>query len=657
MSTSPQAGQITFIQHELPPLPSGEYTVTLTQHVHISEIDYQGATIPTNESDDHSASISFYVRGERFRLQSSNIQSVFPPANGAGEYANALPHVVLTQPRLPWAWTLSGGPQVPDPNGDVTTWMALLVFDAEDPAPAAVTRTLADLAEPPSGVVSYPHFALAPGEARTDAVVTLDVPVALWNQIAPSPGDLEHLAHCRVVSPACKASDPCNAQNEYSVVIANRLPSGQKSTIHLVCLEGLASYLPGSSQHLPPGAAAIRLASLMSFQVSAGDEATSFTAAMQRALNPNLPATLRLPSSSSQDPRVINALAMGYTACSHQTRLGATIYSWYRGPLVPFAASTSSRLTSPARNADALLRYNPETGMFDASYSAAWQLGRLLALQNKEYAMALYRWRHDSQAGSAPPPDIVTHWLGRLALLFGIPFNYLVPDERMLPADALRFFQVDPLWMDCLMDGAFSMGRSTSAALTHDAALIDQIRAGAIAAARKMRPTWLEQAGAGSGGGETASPGDGTISGFLLRSEVLTTHPGVEMRGFAGTDPNDEGAPLAMLRYETLSPNVRLCMFDGTVGHIKFRQPSEGLHFGLDSTGNAFNKRLRALSSGQEIDTTVSVDFRAGNKDVVDIASLASSIARALQDTSFTSDKFALEMVESVQEVFFVQQS
>ena len=47
--------------------------------------------------------------------------------------------------------------------------------------------------------------------------------------------------------------------------------------------------------------------------------------------------------------------------------------------------------------ADAALRYNSDTGMFDASCAAAWQLGRLLALQDQAFAQALFRFRTDYQ--------------------------------------------------------------------------------------------------------------------------------------------------------------------------------------------------------------------------------------------------------------------
>ena len=55
-------------------------------------------------------------------------------------------------------------------------------------------------------------------------------------------------------------------------------------------------------------------------------------------------------------------------------------------------------------------------------------------------------------------PEEVTSWLARLVLLYGVPFNYLIPEEQMLPGESLRFFFLDPIWMQCLVQGACSVG-------------------------------------------------------------------------------------------------------------------------------------------------------------------------------------------------------
>ena len=90
------------------------------------------------------------------------------------------------------------------------------------------------------------------------------------------------------------------------------------------------------------------------------------------------------------------AFERGYTALDHHIRNGEDTVSWYRGPMVPLwyhKLETYPFLPS----ADAALRYNYETGLLDASYAAAWQLGRLLALQNSHFARSLYRYRNQER--------------------------------------------------------------------------------------------------------------------------------------------------------------------------------------------------------------------------------------------------------------------
>ena len=203
--------------------------------------------------------------------------------------------------------------------------------------------------------------------------------------------------------------------------------------------------------------------------------------------------------------------------------------SWYRGPLVPlYLARLTSYTFRPV--ADAAVRYDPLQGMMDVTYAGAFQLGRLLALQDRQFAVSLYayrtrvrrhvngllsktrlgkvlgvagglepernmmraylskptgtsprRWSEATEDGFEPAqiksdtepkqgkedtdltvPENVRQWLGRLMLLYRVPFNYLVPDERMLPKDSIRFFYLDPGWLKCLLEGACSVGRASS---------------------------------------------------------------------------------------------------------------------------------------------------------------------------------------------------
>src|SRR5215469_12437256 len=56
-------------------------------------------------------------------------------------------------------------------------------------------------------------------------------------------------------------------------------------------------------------------------------------------------------------------------------------------------------------------------------------------------------------------PPYMESFLAHLRLLVGIPFDYLVPDERLLPDESIRFFYVDRSWTDRLVDGAIAVGK------------------------------------------------------------------------------------------------------------------------------------------------------------------------------------------------------
>jgi hypothetical protein len=200
-------------------------------------------------------------------------------------------------------------------------------------------------------------------------------------------------------------------------------------------------------------------------------------------LDPDRSSTLRLPPLKGTNGSV-NAVAETYfkrgcVALPHALRQGNETISWYHGPLTP-GRNKAKDIELPIRSADELLLYNKEDGMFDVSYATAWELGRLLTLQNTRVAVDLFNWKrahaHEEQLETAegflahlpyekPKTDLelpatVTAWFNDLALLHGLPFSYLVPDERMLPLESIRFFWLDWRWIECLLDGAFSVGRA-----------------------------------------------------------------------------------------------------------------------------------------------------------------------------------------------------
>jgi len=217
--------------------------------------------------------------------------------------------------------------------------------------------------------------------------------------------------------------------------------------------------------------------------------------------------------------------------------------------------------------------------------------------------------------------------------LQGVPFNYLVPDERMLPPESIRFFLMDNPWIDCLLDGAFSIGRVTTSDCEQDQSQADS---------------------------PAANPHD-QLSGFLLRSEVVAGWPGLLVDAYADLD---KATKLDSLRMERLSDNVLICLFAGEAQVVEIHQQPEALHFGLDETDASpptYYKKLRD-SAGKEGNLRLdAIPWRQEPARVINISALADAIVDSLDDDTrsqmnlppITSAQYALQMIEGVEKVSF----
>jgi hypothetical protein len=432
-------------------------------------------------------------------------------------------------------------------------------------------------------------------------------------------------------------------------------------------------------------------------------------------------------------------------------RQGEQTVSWFRGPLAPLNYQKPTQVEEPVACADQLLRYDPDTGLFDVTFASAWQLGRLLALQNKSFALGLNRVRQSLRArseeamrqaelksrrqalnmpdedsmensllnklissrntlfsyangassGTTPgngdtndktkpfkdyAKDIiqqsldelladVSSWLGRLVLLYGVPFNYLIPDEKMLPRESIRFFFLDPVWIQYLIQGACSVGNNGYGDSLIDQAMNqwvqndssgDNTPHGRVAAtAAGVRDRLRHQLEGGPQPEDSRL--DWPLTGFLLRSSVVEGWRGLEIIGYGQNE-----VTLKPLRIEQLSSDVMLAIFNGVIGKVTIRQPQEGLHFGLTPEGSSYIKTLRDLGNvdpakvGKLLkECTINLaalDLLRNNNNIVDIAALAKTMEKKLsglgqlRDGRFTSAEFAVEMIEAAGEFNFIPQ-
>jgi hypothetical protein len=579
------AENLTFIGYRRPDLPHGDYSISVEQ------------TTSLDAATRFPAQRTFTVASERFALPPTAVRSVFPPDGRLGDHTNVLPHVVLDRPTRPWE--RSGGPSLPDTAG----WLALLVF-AEDERPEPVPATLGTLA---TGPAYAPAPVLETHEKAGDPVTVIDVLAS----IMPSPGDLSRLAHVR------------SGDDETAVVIANRLPAaGVTSTVHLVSVEGRYG---ASGFDLGPDRedALVRLVSLASWRFACVSREHTFPYLARALAGEGRPYRL----ADSGEPAADDFLRQGYVPVRHALRQGGRTVSWYRGPFVTGETPADPRFG--VRTADELLRYHPDAGMFDIGYASAWQLGRLLTLRHNAVATSMATWKrlramrlgraesadhplHVVEIDDTVPPDVAGYLAG-LARLEGVPFRYLVPDERLLPVETIRFLSLDTQWIAHLVDGATSIGRVTSADAERD----------------RDHPPPFDQT---------------RLTGALIRSDIVTGYPTLLIDGYDGA-----GTLLESVGPVRLSPTIMLCLFKGVLDRLDLHQSPEAQHFGVElPEEDQVAKSLRSADGGPG-PTTASIPL--GPSATVPIGSLVGAMATALDVDASAIDAaaFAAQMTETAE--------
>lgn len=792
------SNDVTFYDNFVPRLKAGEYTVQVSQ----SFTPAAGSDMP--DAPQVPTTQKFIVRGPRFQIDPADVHRVFPPAGGTGFYDEYMPMIVLNKRALPWERELKL-----TPANSRCPWLALLVFSETDlPAqgtPGSLNNPTRTISVPLSQVIKTPDGTLGPtldiAEDEDPAKIVcnvIDVPAAVFVGLMPVASDLPLLAHVRQVSTVAK--EPQNAKHDgwYSSVIANRFAvpppktgnaSQMGNIVHLVSLEGYESYIQSNGTVKAPTEQKVRLISLYSWSFTClRDPAENFAAltlnliAQINGERPDL--LLRLPLDSKTAAPTERAalsgytrLRNGYTPMSYASQTGEQSFAWYRGPLAPIVAQeflapesgTKDNPLTPTNTSEAMI-FDPVTGVFDLSYSVAFQTGRSLALNSLPFSTALLQWRRDSHAAvdrlaerlrlnivhvltkgflkagggvadmgvtdlaallddrlvsnafkdylandfhqevamhvgrtgsfsavdtkgllkkeapsrrpvtprdlmdltlhppvtsllqhlngltnfgtvaadvspgtntlklnapltesigagaqlvlespdgeevpvrvaapvgagdvevaiassnseTAPPAgsvlrlagaddstaNLLVDWLARAVLLYGVPFNNLVPDERMLPLESIRFFYLDTNWIDALLDGALSVGTQSSRDGLFNDIMRDAIHRAVTTTVTQVRGKLLNQATASASASEM-----GTLAGFVMRSAVVSGWQGLEVHAYSSADQEDAMKPL---RLDRVAPDVMIGIYPKVPQRLEFDEPSEGLVFGTEDEG------------------------------------------------------------------------
>jgi hypothetical protein len=709
---------IQFIDRQKPSLTAGRYTLEAQQ------------VIETSPQKTYAAKRPMLVQAARFRLEESEVQSYFPPVGAPGQFQNDLPQLVLFDSTLPWQRALPGG-------GANTPWMALVLLERGEIASGSNSVTgsastkLSQVLRPEAGTYGPQNLTLEEGQGENDVCQTIDITPATFKKVVPYLEELDYLAHCRNVDLRQKANAIAVSDGLFSLVIGNRFPkaasAGRKLdyVAHLVSLEGFAPCLNASFQ-FGSDVKKVRMVSLIGWNFSCeaganfGELMSTLVAKAQSASD----LLLRIPAPSGEGASadiVRRAYSRGYSAHGYDTRSGESTLAWYRGPFTPERVKSFG---AKYEGGSAAAIYDETTGTFDHSYSAAWQMGRFLALSDTAYSAAKVtlrtRVRREvnllrERSGAPSVREAFFHWLGEgfasildntiselpqnriilaahataaessyvefeklidggslsakvsvictrelrsdagepvvrgdaaLRLFYNMPFDLLVADARMLPADSIRFFYVDPNYIDALLAGAHSVGVDCTRTMREEAMMRDALMQASDDAACEHRAKLIGY------DSETAASGT-PVAGFLLRSALVSGWPGLEIAADRKTASGTE--PVKPLRIDALAQtDMLLALYPVAPDRISFTEPRESLTFGTDEEMKVNLRYVSGENAGKVTGATAKVDkFRAGDARVVDVAQLQDAFRKVLGVTEWGPAAFALQMIRAPRRMWF----
>ncbi|RLU80119.1 hypothetical protein CTZ27_35280 [Streptomyces griseocarneus] len=694
---------VEFTDSLRPAVEAGRYTVTVTQEIDGLDTHVNGADYLQPVTHD------FEIRAPQFHLDASYVHALYPPPGLNGAFHTVLPHITLNRALLPWERALD-----PDGSGaEGPPWLALLLLAPADKVVPRDWTVNQALAEDPTVQLPSLDTDDIPDEVRTSNCTTIDLSPALAEALLPTPDELGLLAHTRTggtdatAAATAEGSTPRTTDDSYAVVVANRFPSAQAGTYtaHLVSLEGHVT-TSGFSTIKP-----LRLFSLTSWSFTSHPDLKGGFGPLVEALAHPEPdkdgriGVLRRPLPTADLSPSTQRIRDGYLPLAHHTAHGPRTFAWYRGPLTPVPAVGAPKRGPHVNHPSQALIYVEHGGVFDVSYADAFSLGRSLGLADPHFATSLVTFRrtvlercaamhqrngHPAlRAGgttdaltrldnlledglqrslsvllgsglqrvprSATPPrhyapapsplDVLVQesgdpqtllgqhaaqllpWLHSLNELRPVPFTHLVPDYAMLPDESLRFFHVDPTWLRFLQEGALSIGHSTT---TTDA---DTVLERLVSTADHPTP----------------------VAGILIRSSLVQGWPALTV-----TATDHTGRQLTSLRHTQLDEAVLLCLFDGVPDILELAEPHQGLHFGIEDTGDLALRSLDPSSVGTQLpdpfekvkETFLRQDSQG--MEVLHVNDLAHALARVLgQPQPLLPGQFALQMIKSPEKLAF----
>lgn len=440
-----EPGQEKLFSFYAPSLTAGK-----THHIKVEQ------KITSNNGKKESLKLEglqkFSVEAPQYSLPEGSIYSVYPPP-GYTEEARILPHVVLSDPHLPWERQSSRQP-IRDNNRNRVPWFALILFAQDElclpiedrdgdtslfPSPdkspslkkpvqqsstQAIRMSLKDV-ESTKSIVSpikagdddektVTDFIFMKPELFTSLFSPFDESNHRQDVKNPDISPYRFLSHVRKMNSAGMAIAGAEDIALFAVMVSNRSgpldnPKATTVSAHLVSLEGVEENISFPISSDKKYAA---LCSLYSWSytvtppvmLNVPDAFNSLGETLGLLRPPDKAIQViqsKVEDENSMPARLAKRLEDGYTLVKHRTQTGEMTLALFRGPFTPTAVD---RRWKASEDNDAGLHrcsnsgfdlqiLDKGVGIMDISYSVAWQVGRMLALADQPFTTALIRLR------------------------------------------------------------------------------------------------------------------------------------------------------------------------------------------------------------------------------------------------------------------------
>lgn len=370
-----------------------------------------------------TASQPFTVVAPQFALPPGAIHSQYPP-EGHADNVETLPHVVLTDPHLPWERIATDVAQ-PDQGDNIIPWLALMVFTPDELQLPEGHALLASQTETKTVNISLGKLLEQGGFSRviprdfmeSNKEVEADfifIEPGLFNELTTeydpeilakgkqekcSVSRYKWLAHVRNINTLGMADSGEFEDEEgvFGVIVAHRAGPmnneiAKPLVAHLVSIE----YVAGTPWPLAADKR-VALTSLYSWtymslpadSFSVGQAMLHLGATMGMLQPPKLTITGLL--ANDQTKWIGQRMKDGYTLTKYRTSTGEISAALYRGPFAP--TIIAHKLKTMSFFGTELQTLDKQTGLMDLTYCVAWHVGRTLALGDQAFTAALGRLR------------------------------------------------------------------------------------------------------------------------------------------------------------------------------------------------------------------------------------------------------------------------